>query len=188
MKYLFEDIDHALFSTDAFIGSPIVSPSGRSIDMAHLSNLLRVLLVTDGTVTKTIEAYFWESVNVSILQQTIVSHASDAELSILQRDVELVGELSGREYVFARSYLNVSVMPKEFTEALASGNKGIGWLLRQTNREQYRQIVEIGFAKDLSDDAYPERYKNSIYRIYCITVEGQRLMQIAEFFPFKMYQ
>ena len=37
--------------------------------MADLPPFLRSLLITDGTVTKTLEAYFWEPVQVQVLKQ-----------------------------------------------------------------------------------------------------------------------
>jgi hypothetical protein len=39
-----------------------------SPDFPGLSPILRVLLVTDGTVTKTLEAYFGEAIEVDVLE------------------------------------------------------------------------------------------------------------------------
>jgi chorismate-pyruvate lyase len=69
-----------------------------SADFPSLSPILRVLLVTDGTVTRTLEAYFGEAIDVDVLE-----HAERASESpypqidiavgdrILHRYVRLVG-------------------------------------------------------------------------------------------------
>ena len=186
MNYLSETTASPLFVTSAFSDSPVVNISGKALDLSSLPRDLRVLLVTDGTVTKTLEAMFWESVTVSVIAQRQVNDEAFGEL--LKRDVKLIGESSQNEYVFARSFINTTKMPTEIIEQLKLGREGVGWLLRQFNREQYREIVDVGLASDLPASEIPEGFENSIYRVYCINVGGKRFMQITEFFPTDIYQ
>lgn len=186
MKYLFEEKSGSIFVSNGYSDKPLTAYAGTVIDLAKLSAWMRILLVTDGTVTKTLEAMFWEPVNVQLLQQSYISGPAGVE--VLERDVILVGENTNTEYVFARSYLNTALMPEELVLALKSGERGIGWLLRQMITEQYRDIVEIGYSNTLVKSDIPEGYEKAVFRTYCINVGGERLMQISEHFPMAIFQ
>ena len=160
--------------------------SGTVIDLSKLPANVRILLVTDGTVTKTLEAMFWEPVNVNLVRQNYLSGPDGTE--VLERDITLTGDNTKTEYAFARSYLNTELMPDSLVMALKSGERGIGWLLREMNAEQYRNVVEIGYSNSLIKREQPERYRASVFRTYCISIEGKRLMQISEHFPVDIYQ
>ena len=185
MKYLFDGESGSIFVSNGYSEAPITSYAGALIDLSELSAWMRILLVTDGTVTKTLEAMFWEPIQIELVRQDYVSAPDGSEL--LERDVTLIGVNSGTEYAFARSYLNTALMPSELVAALKSGERGIGWLLRQMSTEQYRDIVEIGYSKSLAAMDIPQGYEQAIFRTYCINVGGQRLMQISEHFPVDLY-
>jgi len=186
MKYLFDGERGSIFVSNGYSDEPITSYAGTVIDLAKLSAWMRILLVTDGTVTKTLEAMFWEPVKIELVRQDYVPGPGDVEL--LERDVTLVGMNTNTEYAFARSYLNTALMREDLVIALKSGERGIGWLLRQMSTEQYRDIVEIGYSRTLAKRDRPEGYDDAIFRTYCINVGGLRLMQISEHFPLKLYQ
>lgn len=185
MKYLFDEDSGSIFVSNGFSESPITAYAGAIIDLSKLSSRMRVLLVTDGTVTKTLEAMFWEPIQIKLVGQEYVAGPDNVEL--LERDVTLSGVNSGTEYAYARSYLNTSLMPEELVLALKSGERGIGWLLRQMSTEQYRDIVEIGYSNTLPKRDVPEGYEHAVFRTYCINVGGKRLMQISEHFPLSIY-
>ena len=186
MKYLFEGPHESIFVSNGYLESPVKTGKGATIDLASLSAWMRILLVTDGTVTKTIEAMFWEPVKIELIFQEYIDGPGGVEL--LERDVKLIGINSGTEYAYARSYLATGLMPEALVAELKSGAKGIGWLLRQMNTEQYRDIVEVGMTRELPEQEQPPGYNGALYRTYCINVGGQRLMQISEHFPLSLYQ
>ncbi|BFM05576.1 chorismate--pyruvate lyase family protein [Halioxenophilus aromaticivorans] len=185
MKYLFDGQRGSIFVSNGYSEQPITSYAGTVIDLSKLSAWLRILLVTDGTVTKTLEAMFWEPIQIELVKQDYLSGPGGEEL--LERDVTLIGVNTGTQYAYARSYLNTNLMPDNLVAALKSGERGIGWLLRQMSTEQYRDIVEIGYSNTLAKRDVPAGYESAIFRTYCINVGGRRLMQISEHFPVDLY-
>ena len=51
--------------------STILTDSGKELDLSQLPAFLRTLMVTDGTVTKSLEAWFWEPVKVEVLMNAL---------------------------------------------------------------------------------------------------------------------
>lgn len=186
MKYLFQKENNSIFVSNGYSEEPITTYSGTAVDLSILPVNMRILLVTDGTVTKTLEAMFWEPVVLNLVQQNYVSGPNGTE--ILERDITLEGANTNTEFAFARSYLNTALMPDALVMALKSGKRGIGWLLREMSAEQYRNVVEIGYSDSLPKRDRPEGYKTSIFRTYCINIDEKCLMQITEHFPIEIYQ
>ena len=62
------------FRCEGFLRDGVIAGAdGGTVPLAHLPPFLRSLLVTDGTVTKILEAYFWEPVLVDTLAQGVVT-------------------------------------------------------------------------------------------------------------------
>src|SRR5688572_654122 len=64
----------------------------QNVSMASLAPFLRTLLVTDGTVTKSLEAYYWEPIQVEMVAQSLVA----AEANIRWLDVAVGDDVLGR--------------------------------------------------------------------------------------------
>lgn len=121
----------------------------RSIE--SLPAFLRALLVTDGTVTKILEAYFWEPVLVDTLyQEFTVAEAEIPWIEIqpgdraLVRRVRLRGGDTGHEYAHADSVVRVERVPENFRHRLINREIGIGALIRDSGLESYREVMEVG--------------------------------------------
>jgi chorismate-pyruvate lyase len=121
-----------------------------SREFAALDPFLRVVLITDGTVTRSLEAYFNEPVDVSVIAAG--DHASAADLAacgldragaVMRREVTLRGRRSGTAYAYAESFLVVDSLPASMREALAGGRRGIGELIRDFRLETYRDLHDI---------------------------------------------
>ncbi|MFT7559125.1 MAG: chorismate-pyruvate lyase [Flavobacteriales bacterium] len=179
-----------LFESSGFLPFGSLSLNdGRSLDFLALPPILRVLLTTDGTVTKTLESYFWEPVQVQCISQSrqIASEAIESiEVecgdSYLQRRVSLVGEHSGNCYATADSRINTALLPVDITEALEANTLGIGELLRESGLETYRELLAIGFSHDDDDTRY------RIERSYRIVMGSHPCIEIIEFFPVALYK
>ena len=158
------------------------SVCGKHIDFTAIPPILRVLLSTDGTVTKTLESYFWEPVKVQLLaqeqrflqQDDPVLHLSK-ETPIMERQVSLVGSQSNHHYAHAESIVIPSYLPKQVAAALSSEKMGIGEVLRTMGMETYREI--IGF--NLGDE--------EVSRCYLIWKNAKPIMQVTETFPLALY-
>jgi chorismate-pyruvate lyase len=63
----------------------------------------------------------------------------------------------------------------------------VGWLLRKLNHEQFREVFALGWSKDLPKKEQPLGIDLGVYRVYCITCNGLRFMEITEHYPIDLY-
>jgi len=169
---------------------------GADMPIRELPPFLRALLVMDGTVTKTLEAYFWEPVEIMTLQQEFV-HAErpiawiriDPGDRVLIRRARLSGIESKRAYATAFSVIRTQLMPEAFKLQLISRRIGIGALIRDSGLESYREVLEIGIepAGESSDPTVPGE-SDLVFRTYRILIDGEPVILITEHFPLNLYR
>lgn len=162
------------------------APEITAIDWPRVPAIVRVLLTTDGTVTKSLEAYFWEPVRVErtgqeILAATLLPEARFAgnlpvcdslnHKTLWRRDVNLVGGQTGSLYASATSLIDPERLPQSIADALATGELGIGGVIRELGLETYRQVVGVG-----------QYCSDTLWRSYRLHYQGEALMQICETF------
>ncbi len=181
--------DGAPFRCEGFVrGGTIDTGAGRPVAIATLPPFLRALLVTDGTVTKIIEAYFWEPVVVDTLRQEFVV-AGDAipwvhitgDERIMVRRARLRGADSGREFAHAFSVIRTELIPAQFRKRLIDREIGIGALIRDSGLESYREVMEVGIEPDTAND-------DAVFRTYRIIIAGEPVILITETFPLTLYR
>lgn len=173
------------FRSRGFVpGGVITNARAEELDLAALPPFLRTLLVTDGTVTKHLEAFFWEPVEVENLGQYTLTLEVDAPwlalaagASVLRRRVRLRGVRSARLYAEAESLIRLECVPERLRTELVSGHIGIGELLREKGLETYREIFDVGSAAG-----------DSVYRTYRIVIGRQPAILITETFPCAAYR
>lgn len=186
------------FRTKGYVpGGWLTNGEAEGLEMANLPPFLRTLLVTDGTVTKSIEAYFWETVNVENLGQGVVPVDHDEkwlEISkgdkVLRRRVRLVGEDSKAIYAHAESSLRLDRLPEELNRELQAGRIGIGELLRERSLETYRELLAFG-VDVMGELAKVFGGKDSdllVSRVYRIALNHHPTILITEKFPLLLYQ
>lgn len=165
----------------------LTNRAGEAFQFAALPAFLRVLLSTDGTVTKSLESYFWEPVRVenlgqgySVLAQDEPVVACAAGARVLRRRVQLVGQHSGHTYALADSLVRDDLLPASVRQDLAAGLVGIGELLRECSLETYREIMDFGYGS--AGDA------DTVWRCYRIVMGGTPFIQITEHFPISLYR
>lgn len=163
----------------------IDSPTG-SVPLSQVPPLLRVLLAQDGTVTRTLEAYFWEPIAVLADEQDLVSSSLDCPLAgvergteLLQRSVRIVGESSQRLYCLASSLIRIDALPHGLAEKLLSGKIGIGELLRDRELETFRELEKL---------FVPESPGGHIARAYQIHLNRQPVIRVLESFPTQAFR
>jgi len=182
---------HQGFLSDACIRRA----GGTDVPIRELPPFLRTLLVMDGTVTKTLEAYFWEPVEVVTLQQEFV-HAEhpiawiqiDPGDRVLIRRACLGGMESKRAYATAFSVIRTQLIPGAFRQRLIDRQVGIGVLIRDSGLESYREVLEIGI-EPASGSGNPSVPGNSdlVFRTYRIVIDGEPVILITEHFPLHLY-
>ena len=187
-KKYFEDIRIALNDPNL--------PASESIDFSVLPPFLRMLLVMDGTVTKSLEAYFWEHVNVVCLNQSRQTLDHDESLldmktgaQVLRREVQLTGDKSKRNYLYAASIIRTDGFAHSIVDDLIAGQIGIGELLQNEKFETYRKIVGVkqGQGSFLKEKFSNEQWGNTITRTYIIYTNKIPCIQVTEYFPVSLY-
>lgn len=182
-----------LFNSKGWMpGNGTSAEPATTVDFATLPPILRTLLVTDGTVTKTLEAYFWEPIEIEACGQGAITLTTAQPLldavageQLWERHVRLNGGHSGRCYAVGCSYLRLETLPEALRRGLLDGSLGIGELLRESALESYRRIVSIGHvAAGHPANPGPGRW---IERTYLIQTGGRPAIQVTEFFPLDLY-
>lgn len=186
------------FRTSGFIPeNQIRTESGDIIDLRTIPPFLRTLMVTDGTVTKALEAWFWERINVEGLSNNLEYLESEVEGltlnkgdHVLKREVFLRGEESKRIYAFARSIVSLKHLGNEISQLLINGEIGIGELLREKDVETYRDIFKIDYLSSIKNDDSPLSIfpRKVISRSYRIRVNGIPSILVNEYFPIDLYE
>lgn len=170
----------------------IMADTGESCKLSKLPPFLRTLLVMDGTVTKALEAWFWEPVTVVPLKNALAKLAETVEGldtekgdKALQREVILQGVNSEKTFACARSTVLIDCLPPELGEALGTGKIGIGELFRNKGLETYRELFNINYLPNLPDgDALLENLSGEVVsRSYQIWVNGSPAIIVTEYFP-----
>ncbi|WPL19917.1 Chorismate--pyruvate lyase [Thiorhodovibrio winogradskyi] len=184
------------FRCQGFVrGGTIACRDGSRRAIHSLPAFLRALLVTDGTVTKILEAYFWEPVIVDTLYQEFVAaedeipwvdiHPGDRALV---RRVCLRGGDSGHEYAHADSVIRAERVPNDFRQRLIDRKIGIGALIRDSGLESYREVMEVGVNPGTAEsDAAEQPTGDSLFRTYRIIIDGEPVILITETFPMALF-
>lgn len=157
------------------------------IAYSSIPPLLRLLLVTDGTVTKSLEALFNIPIKVIVQRQEPVAAANLAQSvvcdlqseQLLVRDVTLVRTDSHQLMAQAHSLIALDFLPADLAAGLLVGELGIGELIRSQGLDTYRQLVDLGISR--REEAL------GIWRRYYICKQGAVLMQVEEWFPWTVY-
>lgn len=182
----FDPLQELLF--DPTIRPERVSP----VNLRALSAFQRALLVIDGTVTKFIEAYQMEPVDVSRLsQRPSVLPAEDTRLEagagepVILREVLLTGRFSRTVYAYAISLLVPGRLPEQLTGALDIDGTSLGRVLLGQRLETRREV--LWFGREQLDDL-PEAVRHHtgddfVSRTYRIIAGGLPIILISEKFP-----
>lgn len=178
----------ASFRCDGFVRDGVISaPPGEPVPLNTLPPFLRALLVTDGTVTKILEAYFWEPVAVDTIEQRFET-AEEAVPAIvvepgdccMMRDARLRGTDTGRTFAEAFSLIRTELIPDGFRQRLIDREIGIGVLIRDSGLESYREVLDVGMESDADGH-------RAVCRTYRIIIARKPVILITECFPLALY-
>ena len=171
----------------------------KEINLARLTPFQRGLLVTDGTVTRFIEAYTFAPVEVVLLQQTEQTLPTEhiwlrlpAGGAVISRQVALQGhlqdDLSPIIHTYADSLIVPQRLPKSILDGLESDKQGLGGLLRRSCLETWRELLWCGIETltDLPPAIAHLEGETFISRAYRVFANQEPLMLINEKFPLFM--
>lgn len=165
------------------------------VDLRTLTPLQRALLVIDGTVTKFLEAYMLEPVEVVLLKQETQALATPnrwldlpAQTEIVARQVLLRGRYSANVYVYAVSLLVPERLPADMLGHLKVEPSGLGRVLLNSQIENRREILWYGHESlaNLPKEIEQVTGYDFISRTYRIIAGNRPTMLINEKFPTRM--
>lgn len=186
----------SLFKTRGYISGGVVTSAAKTdLALDRLPAFLRVLLTTDGTVTKSLEAYFWEPVAVERIAQQTVAAAQDipmldtrAGAAVIARKVRLKGTQRGDVYAYAESTLRLDALPANLRDDILAERIGIGELLRERGLETYREILDVGSeVNPVLSGIFEIPVDKVVYRTYRIFLNHAPAILITEKFPLALY-
>lgn len=162
------------------------------LEWRSLTPFQRVLLVIDGTVTKLIEAFTLEPIEVVRLQQqtevlstphTWLKTPPDTE--VIARQVLLRGRHTSTVYAYAATKLVPARLPAGLLRDLGMEPGGLGQVLLNSQIENRREILWCGREQiaDLPEAIRALTGADFISRTYRIIAGGQPVMLIDEKFP-----
>lgn len=162
------------------------------INLRVLSPFQRALLVIDGTVTKFIEAYTMEPIEIIRLAQSTQPMSMDniwldtsKGTDVIVRQVILRGEYSGTLYAYAVSLIVPNRLPDKIKRGLEIDGEGLGRILLGGRMETRRDVLWYGREKlkKLPEAIQHLTDGEFISRTYRIFAGGQPIMLINERFP-----
>lgn len=160
-------------------------------DLAELSVSQRILLVTDGTVTRILEAMTGEPIAlVKLAQSAGQAPLADPELrvadgeEVIWRRVLLQGAVTGTNYIFADSVIMPRRLHPRLYHDLVYTSEPIGRLLAESRIETFRELVSWGVepAGDNAEHFGVEPDARLISRTYRMLSQRQPIMVITEKF------
>ena len=145
----------------------------------RLSDVERLLLVCDGTVTHMLEALTRESVDVVVLAQ-------HRDGGTIDRRVRLETG-TGQSLLWARSVIRLDELDDSVTDSLLEEDIGIGRALRKADVETRRVICGLSIYEPNEQQFpafVPVTVGTLVARTYQIFKSDEPIMTIREYLPF----
>jgi chorismate-pyruvate lyase len=163
----------------------------KGIDVHALDPLHRVLLVTDGTLTETLEAIFLEPIElVRVGQRQVAANASHALLqpqdgeTVVERKILLRGSRSRTNYVYAESLIAADRLGPEFRRGLVESDIPLGRLWIEQRLETFKEFLDM---RCETGTAVPAEFGAEgaalLVRTYRVHSAGRPVFVITEYFP-----
>lgn len=170
----------------------------REINIAQLTPFQRALIVTDGTVTRLIEAYTLAPVEVVLLhqaKQTLCTEHTWLELPagthVIAREVLLqtssIGDDTPKIQAYATSLIVPQHLPKDILDELESDPAGLGGILQNSGLETRRELLWCccETARDMPQAIAHLEGKPLLSRTYRVFANKKPIMLITEKFPLR---
>lgn len=166
-------------------------PNLAEVDLAQIDPLLRTLLFTDGTVTRTLEAQTLLPVTVEVVSQdraialdAIARHLAIASgMEAVRRRVRIdIGE-PATPVIWAESHIVPSRLPDDFLDVLGDASDGIGESLQQIQLESWREMLWFGFDRTPHwSESNATVEGSAITRLYRVIARDRPVLLISETF------
>lgn len=162
------------------------------IHLSKLSLFQQILLVTDGTLTKMLETYAHEAIQVFKLAETNKSMQQELDVlelipgdTVIERKILLQGCQSQRNWLYAESLLIPQRLPTTFQEQLLTTREPIGKLWLKHKVETFKEIITTYRqpAGPIADYFNLNPFDQLLCRTYRVLSNRTPVMMITEKFP-----
>lgn len=162
-------------------------------EIRKLNRDLRILITTDGTLTRMLNIVANDEIVVQIINQQILNgeavNMPDVEQlpsgRILRRNILLKGRSSGSPLVAAESLIAIDLLPLTVTTGLTTTEDPIGEVIAASCLETFKEEAKV-WIRELPDWVVLAGYKSSqprtVARRYRIITGGQPVLIITEYF------
>ncbi|MCI5167249.1 MAG: chorismate lyase [Candidatus Electrothrix sp. GM3_4] len=169
----------------------------RPVDLHNLSMTQKMLMITDGTLTELLEAYWNEKIHIAKLSEEVIHDARNIQLldvkqgeNVLERKILLQGTVSKRNWLYAESLIMPGRLETQFREDLIESRIPIGKLWKKYRTETFKEM--INYFREPADclaDYFAEINAEDtlLCRTYRIFTNGKPVMKITEKFPENYY-
>ncbi len=161
-------------------------------EIRKLNRDLRILIATDGTLTRILNIVAGNEIVVQIVEQQIHDVAPKIpELQqlpsgrVLERRILLKGRGSGNPLVAAESLISIDLLPPAILTSLTETDRPIGEVMAASRVETFKEAAKVWIGKLpgwLELDGYQNSRTGTIARRYRIVAGGQPVMVITEHF------
>jgi chorismate-pyruvate lyase len=158
----------------------------------NLNRDLRILVATNGTLTRILNVLANDEIAVQIVSQEIHDAAPNvpefdhlAVGRVLQRNILLKGRSTGNPLVAAESMIAIDLLPPAITASLTETDRPIGEVMAASFVETFKECATVwmGELPDwLAFDGYQNSRTSTVARRYRTLAAGKPVMVITEYF------
>ena len=161
-------------------------------EIRKLDRDLRILIASNGTLTRILGIVADDEVVVQIVEQHV--HGAAPQISgleqlpggrILQRRILLNGRSSGRSFVAAESLVAVDLLPPAITTTLLETERPIGEIMAASALETFKEAADVWVGRPpdwLALAGYQTSEPTIVARRYRVISDGQPAIIITEYF------
>lgn len=166
-------------------------------DLHQLSMIQKMLMITDGTLTELLEAYWNEKIHITKLSEKTTHDAENMKLldvqpeeDVLERKILLQGTVSKKNWLYAESLIIPARLDAKFRWDLIKSQIPIGKLWKKYRTETFKEMMNYfresagGLASYFAEINAEDTVLCRTYRIF---TNGKPVMTITEKFPEKYY-
>lgn len=154
-----------------------------SLDLAALCPFLRSLVTADGSMTRFLESYTWEPINVVAIEHGECTGEHGER--VLRRVVAMRGVESNLRYAAAASEMPIDTMPDELRPLLGDARRGLGQVIAMLQLDTHRRIRSLRRepAAHRAEMLQLAATASVLVREYEITRDQHPIAYVREVFP-----
>ena len=167
-------------------------------EIRKLDRDLRILIATNGTLTRILSVVANDEIVVQIIKQQIHHFAPNitelehfASGRVLERRILLKGRSSGKPFVAAESLIAIDRLPPAIMTSLTKTDRPIGEVMAASCVETFKEAAEVWIGELpgwLPLEGYRDSRPRPVGRRYRIISGGQPVLIITEYFLRTVFQ